>query len=830
MFHSSSLIDGPLHDVAEAPIPCSTPVPTFQSHGVVCVVRLATREIADISSNAGAWFGQSAALFVGKPLHAMLGDAAVTLLDDLASSGERLIPSKVHANVYGVLRRLAVRARRCGVWAVVEIVADDEKEATDAALAASHARIDRLLRMSSDWECEVDRDGRFVYASESVFERFGITPDRYLGKKLGSLDFFRYLPGDFERFVDAARAQRSFRNLRARLVCGSGEEIILSTNADPLFDDTGAFTGYLGMVRDVTREHEAVVGLAASEARYRSVVDALAEGITIHDADNRIVAINDAACEMLGVKREDVVGVESVVWPGVVDEQGTPLSPEQYPSYLALRLGRELEKLVLGVGVRGTALRWISESTRLLRDPQSHAVTGVVVSTRDVTDQKIGQERLAYLAEHDALTGLANQTSFCADIDALLRRAGASASCALLVFDLRQFGAVNASLGHAFGDRLLCACAARMNRLLVEGSQRAVALARIVGDQFAVLIEADGRAGSAAFAEHLLKMSKRPFHIDETEIHLDANIGIALGPEDGDDSATLLKHAHLALADAKARDGQRYEFFTSALATAPRERLALDSSLRRALKRGEFLLHYQPQVDARSGRITGMEALIRWHSPERGIVPPDAFIALMEDAGLIVQVGEWVMMTAVAQLKAWRDAGFNDLTMSVNVSPRQFQDRSLVENTEAILDLYGTPPGRIEIEITENVTAKDPEHALQLLRVFERLGMCLAIDDFGTGYSNLAALKRFPMQRLKIDQSFVREMLTDSDNAAIVRAIVAMATSLRLDLIAEGVETAEQLAFLRALGCHTYQGYLFARPLPAAAATQMLLENAAKLA
>ena len=830
------------------------------------------------------------------------------------------------------------------------------KQATDAALAASHARIDRLLRMSSDWECEVDREGRFVYSSGSIFERFGIAPDRYLGKKLGSLDFVRYPPDDFLRFVEAARAQRSFRNLRARLVSGSGEEIILSTNAEPLFEDSGAFTGYLGMVRDVsvearaeaalaagyaridrllslssdfqweinragrivhvsapsaslfgtvperligalfaesqvirfmpghcenfrraqrarapfrdlrmscvdpvgndailavsaeptfdangefsgylgmmrdvTREHEAVAALAASEARYRSVVDALAEGIMIRDVDNRTVAINDAACEMLGVRREDVVGVESVVWPGVVDEKGAPVSPEQYPSQVALRLGRESDKVVHGVGMRGAATRWISASTRLLRDPRNLAVTGVVVSTRDVTDQKTGQERLAYLAEHDVLTGLANQTRFCADVDSLLRRAGTPSSCALLVFDLRQFGAVNASLGHAFGDRLLCACAARMNRLPVEGSQRAVAVARIVGDQFAVLIETDGRERSVAFAEQLLLMSKRPFHVDETEIHLDASIGIALGPEDGGDSAALLKHAHLALADAETRDGQGYEFFTSALATAPRERLALDSSLRRALKRGEFVLHYQPQVDARSGRITGMEALLRWHSPERGMVPPNAFIGLMEDSGLIVQVGEWVM-TAVSQLKAWRDAGFNDLTMSVNVSPRRFQDRNLAESTEAILDLYGTPPGCVEIEITENVTAKDPEHALQLLRVFERLGMRLAIDDLGTGYSNLAALKRFPMQRLKIDQSFVSEMLTDADNAAIVRAIVAMATSLRLDLIAEGVETVEQLAFLRALGCHTYQGYLFARPLWAAAATQMLLEHAASFA
>ena len=346
------------------------------------------------------------------------------------------------------------------------------------------------------------------------------------------------------------------------------------------------------------------------------------------------------------------------------------------------------------------------------------------------------------------------------------------------------------------------------------------------GDQFAILVASAERVVVTRFAEHLLAIGKKPFVIDETEIHLEASIGIALGPADGGDSATLLKHANLALAEAKSRGGQRYDFFTPKLAAAPRERLALDTSLRRALKRGEFVLHYQPQVDARSGVITGMEALLRWHSPERGLVPPNEFIPLMEDTGLIVQVGEWVMMTAVAQLKAWRDAGFNELTMSVNVSPRQFQDRSLVESTEAMLDLYGTPAGRIEIEITESVTAKDPERARQILDVLTGLGLRLAIDDFGTGYSNLAALKRFPMQRLKIDQSFVREMLTDADNAAIVRAIVAMATSLRLDLIAEGVETTDQLAFLRGLGCHVYQGFLFARALPAAAATQLLAKHA----
>ncbi len=443
----------------------------------------------------------------------------------------------------------------------------------------------------------------------------------------------------------------------------------------------------------------------------------------------------------------------------------------------------------------------------------------LVQSTRSIGSQigqfmarKRAEERVRHLANYDELTGLPNRSMFHQRVGHALAQARRNARVlAILFIDLDRFKNINDTLGHDAGDRVLKEIADRLRGCLRESDT----VGRLGGDEFVVLTEELAQpAQVAAVAQKILAAVARPIVLETREVHITGSIGISTYPGDSEDMQSLMKNADIAMYRAKELGKNNYQFYSARMNVHTLERLAMESDLRRALERNEFLLHYQPKVDIGSGRIAGVEALIRWQQPGKALIPPAQFIPLAEETGLIVPIGEWVLRTACLQNKSWQDQGLPRLRTAVNLSARQFAHENLVQDVARVLSETGLAPAALEFEITESMVMSNPERAVRLLDQFKNMGIHLSIDDFGTGYSSLSYLKRFPINSVKIDRSFIRDLPGDGDDAAITEAIIAMAHSLRLRVIAEGVETEEQLRFLRAHGCDEMQGYHFSRPLP----------------
>lgn len=434
-------------------------------------------------------------------------------------------------------------------------------------------------------------------------------------------------------------------------------------------------------------------------------------------------------------------------------------------------------------------------------------------SIRYAIERKKAEVRLAYVSQYDSLTGLANRALFQDRLSQAVARAERDGEMvALISLDLDRFKDFNDALGHSFGDMLLKTAATRMQECVRDGDT----VARLGSDEFGIILEdvSDVRF-AASVAQKISAVLTEPFTIQGQEMYLSAGMGIAVRPPSEADG--LMRDANAALQRAKAAGPDNYQFFSSEMNVEAFERLAFESSLRRALEREEFELHYQPQVDLLTGRIVGAEALLRWNHPEQGVVSPARFIPVLEQTGMIFAVGVWVMETACKQTREWRDRGLvPDLRISVNLSAKQFAQRDLGEIISGILERTGLDPDALELEVTESLLMEDTEESnLKLRQLKADRGVRVSIDDFGIGYSSLAYLKRFPLDVLKIDRSFVRDLTVDPDDAAIVSAIVALARNLRLKVIAEGVETAAQLEYLRRQSCDEAQGYYFSRPLPA---------------
>ena len=432
------------------------------------------------------------------------------------------------------------------------------------------------------------------------------------------------------------------------------------------------------------------------------------------------------------------------------------------------------------------------------------------------------------LADFDPLTGLPNRRKFHQAVDVALKSTQQSRACALLHIDLDRFKQINDTLGHRVGDKLLCAVAQLLDRTLCDaeatgwpGSREPefkAALSRIAGNGFTALLpnlhnlKKVDTAGS--IARRLMTAFAEPFQIEGHELFVTASIGIAVSPTDGQDAETLLNHAEMAMYQAKQRGRKTYEFFSGEMNARALERLTLENQLRRAVERNEFVLYYQPKVDIGSGKITGAEALVRWRHPELGIVSPDKFIHIAEETGLIVEIGQWVLRNACAQVSAWRQLGLPPLSVAVNVSSVQFKQRKVWHAVRGALAHSALSADQLVLELTESVLMENATDSIEMLNELKDMGIKLAIDDFGTGYSSLNYLKRFPLDELKIDRSFVRELPSERDSLAIVGAIIALARELNLRVVAEGVETKEQLQFLRSRACDQYQGYLCSRPAP----------------
>jgi diguanylate cyclase (GGDEF)-like protein/PAS domain S-box-containing protein len=446
-----------------------------------------------------------------------------------------------------------------------------------------------------------------------------------------------------------------------------------------------------------------------------------------------------------------------------------------------------------------------------LKDDQGR-ITHYVATGKDITEQVEAQERLAYLAHHDVLTDLPNRALLTDRLEHALAQARRNEYLvAVLLMDLDRFKVINDNLGHSIGDSLLKAVAERLRQCIRTSDS----IARLGGDEFTIVLEGIENVHDVVMVvEEVLRSIARPYYIEGNELLTSASIGITLFPFDDGDIEAFLKNADTAMYRAKKAGGNSYTFFTADMGKELARRLAMENRLRLALDNQEFTLHYQPRVEAHSGRATGAEALLRWQDPETGPVSPVEFIPLLEEIGLIIPVGEWVLRTACRDFQAMDRGGWAPLRVSVNLSPRQFQQDDLVDTITGILQETGLAPQRLELEITESLLVENVEAVVTTLRTLHDLGVYIAVDDFGTGYSALSYLKRFPLDTLKVDRVFVQDVTDDPDDAEIVKAIVAMAHSLRMEIVAEGVETREQLHFLQNLGCEEIQGYLFSRPLP----------------
>ncbi len=560
-------------------------------------------------------------------------------------------------------------------------------------------------------------------------------------------------------------------------------------------------------------------------------IESSVNGIFIADAEREghpLTYVNPAFARMLGVEREAALGKacpcerqecadggsNNCAGPGVGALRQAIAEGRQ--GYTVLTLPGDDGREGKGAAPRHLEL--------FLAPVRSHdgALTHFVGVLNDVTDRRAAEERLMYLATHDPLTGLPNRALLLDRIDRAIARGRRGAPGALIFVDLDRFKLINDSDGHAFGDRVLVEVAQRLRAAARDGDT----VARLGGDEFVLLIEnlpGDAAAGVADIAARILAALDAPMHAGERgnhesrEIPLGASLGIALYPKDGDDAATLLRHADAALYRAKEGGRGGYRFFAAEMNDEARDRLRLQSELKRALDAGQIAVHYQPQVDLASGRITGVEALARWFHPELGAVPPDRFIPVAEETGLILPLGEAVLRAACRQAAAWAERG-RPLPVAVNLSPRQLRHPRLPETIASILAETGCRPAWIELEITESAAMADPAAAQAMLARLRGMGLSIAIDDFGTGHSSLARLTRLPVDKLKIDKSFIPaapDAPQSREDAAVVVAIVALGRQLGLRVVAEGVETARQRDWLAAIGCHQGQGWLFGRPQPA---------------
>ena len=579
----------------------------------------------------------------------------------------------------------------------------------------------------------------------------------------------------------------------------------------------------LSMALDISDRAASEQALRSSEAKFAALFEDSPEPYLLFAKRSaQISEINRSFSEVFGYRPEDVVGKTAV-------EIGLWRYPEKRPAVIA--------KLLHDRRLRNEPIDLIAKDGRVINCEVSSnfirigATRCTLTALKDVTERKRIEARIKHQAYHDSLTDLPNRQLLNDRIEQHVALGEQhKLSCALLFFDLDHFKRINDSLGHALGDAVLREIGHRLLRTV----RKVDTVARLGGDEFVVLLTGlDGGPADIieqvrSYAGKLLTAVAAPMEIRGHGLQLGCSIGVALAPAHGATPEDLLKHADTALYGVKASGRNAIAFFEPHMQHAVSQRLSLEAELRQALANGEFRLVYQPQINARTQRIVGAEALLRWVHPQRGLVSPDAFMHVLEDSGMILEAGDWVLRRAcrfIARLFAEQRIGAEQFNLSVNVSPRQFRQREFVARVAKAVGEYSIPPTSLHLEITESMVIQDFEDTVAKMRDLRAQGIRFAIDDFGTGYSSLSYLKRLPVEIIKIDQSFIHDCANQGSDAEIVRAIIVMARSLKLNLIAEGVETSEQLAFLQSEGCHDYQGYLFSRPVPEETFCELLVAN-----
>jgi diguanylate cyclase (GGDEF)-like protein/PAS domain S-box-containing protein len=572
------------------------------------------------------------------------------------------------------------------------------------------------------------------------------------------------------------------------------------------------------------------VALQDSEARMRAVLENVPDGIIVHDKNGVIESVNPAAENLFEHGKSEIIGrnMSRLISDNHTDEYTKRLA--EYTTRPSRNHSTSLFFELLGKRKSGEIFFMdVSLSEMVLG--QDHLFICLV---RDISEHKHAQDQIHTLAYYDTLTGLPNRLLFHEQIDLALKYACAkNKKLAVLFLDLDRFKKINDTLGHSVGDSLLQEVAERLRHcvrdsdaVLYPVGDEKLELARLGGDEFTLLLTDLAKVEDASIvAGRVIDSLNRPFLLQGREIVITPSIGISVFPADGEDIDTLLKHADTAMYNAKEDGRNNFKFYDKTMNVRSMEKLGLENDLRLAIERHELSLHYQPQVDMRTGVIVGVEALLRWTHKLHGFIPPTDFIPLAEELGLMLTIGEWVLQKACEQKKLWNDIGFTALRIAVNVSSQQFRDGELPHTIQRILQSTGIHSSTLEVELTESLIMQNAESAISALNDIKAMGVYISVDDFGTGYSSLSYLHRFPLDTLKVDRSFVKDIDTDLYDRAIAKTIITMAHSLNLNVIAEGVETEEQLAILNGFNCEQMQGYLFSKPLPAAEITALLIEN-----
>lgn len=680
-----------------------------------------------------------------------------------------------------------------------------EKRRAAEAVRKSEQRFRNLFQQAGDSILIADHELRIVAANGRACAHFGYREDELVGLSARAIDNdFAYGPHLLESL---RQGQTHLLRIAKRRKDGSTfpAEVHVS-----LFEDGGQ-EFFQAIIRDLTEREEAERQLRESEQRFREVIEMTPAGYVLADAGGRILDVNPALCALSGYPRETLVGwrlarlFEVFPWDGLAhQEEQERLGQATVQGAEAVL--RHADGHLLHVLLNGSA--------RCGADGRLESVTGLLT---DITGRKQAEHRLQELATHDTLTGLPNRALLHERLQRMLEACAPGQAVAVMFLDLDRFKEVNDSFGHDHGDVLLCEVAARLRRVL----RPADVVARLGGDEFVVAAActggaADGTCAAATIAAKLLEALTLPVTIGNQDVVVGASIGISMFPRDAGTRELLFQTADTAMYRAKAEGRNRYRFFEPEMTVAARARMALELSLRPALAREEFELHYQPRVDLRSMAVVGIEALIRWRHPQQGMVPPQQFIGIAEETGLINPIGRWVLREACRQTRRLIDEYERPVRVSVNVSARQLAQQGFVAEVRQALADAGLAPSALELELTESALIEDLERTAAMLAELQALGVKLAVDDFGTGYSGLAYLRRLPIDVLKLDRSFVLQDDGRISAFDFVKAFVDMAHALQMSVVAEGVETTEVLDFLRAASCDEAQGYLLGRPLPLA--------------
>jgi diguanylate cyclase (GGDEF)-like protein/PAS domain S-box-containing protein len=672
------------------------------------------------------------------------------------------------------------------------------------------------------YRCRIDAIWTMEFVSDGCHKLTGYRPDELVFNNRVSYDQIT-LPEDrarVSRTIHAALEANETFDVEYRIHRADGHIRWVLERGVGLRDESGRLARIEGFIQDITERMSANEALREAVRRYSSLFEHATEGIFQTTPEGRYLDANPALARIYGHASPDAL-IEHL---HDIPRQLYVL-PERRATFVRLmqKQGavRNFESQVYRHDGR---IIWISENARAVKnaDGSVQFFEGTVV---DITERKQHEAELEYQASHDSLTGLPNRSLLRDRIEQAIAKARRDGKLVAVVFvDLDHFKLINDSLGHHVGDRLLLEVADRL-MACVRGHDT---VARQGGDEFVlVLTEQHDEEETLAIVSRLLEVISQPWVDEEQEYGLSCSVGISYYPQDGDDPDALLRCADAAMYKAKESGRSTYHFYTPELNQAISERLELENSLRHALERDEFRVYYQPRIDVASGRIIGAEALIRWDCPGKGIIPPDSFISITEETGLIIPIGQWILQEACRQNRAWQRAGLPLISISVNLSPIQFRHAGLVQSVADALQQADLDPACLELELTESFVMHDAERINVAMQSLKALGVDIAVDDFGTGYSSLSYLKRFPVDRLKVDKSFVRDIDSDPDDAAIVRAIITLGHALGLKVVAEGVETQAHLEFLQQHGCDELQGYYFSRPVPAAEMEALLRNMAA---